>query len=43
MEFTQTQTFSFTSSAASGSLESLALVPTCIDERLIADEVLGVH
>ena len=40
---TQTYALSSASNVASGSLDSLASVPACIDERLITDEVLGVR
>ena len=38
----QTHAFSSTGSVASGSSDSPASALTCIDDKLIADEVLGV-
>ena len=43
IKLTQTQTLSSVGSAVSGSLNSPASAPAYIDERLIADEVLGVR
>ena len=43
IKLTQTQTLFSASSATSGSSESLASASACIDERLIANEVLGVE
>ena len=43
IKLTQTQALSSASSADCGSLDSSASAPAYIDERLIADEVLGVR
>ena len=43
IKLTQTQIVSSAGSAASGSWDSPTSAPTDIDERLIADEVLGVR
>ena len=43
IKFTQTQTLSSASSAVGESSDGLALASAAIDERVIADEVLGVR
>ena len=43
IKLTRAQILSSVGSAASGSLDSLALAPAYIDERLIANEILGVR